>query len=106
MSERPVGQPLLQPLQLAFICFLAALDLYCYLGFALVSGTGGLLIAVASLVKCGLQWLWSTGLAVTQHVGSSQIRDRALSPTLEGRSLTTKSPEKACLFSNVFSLSV
>ena len=59
MSERPLGQPLLQPLQLAFVRFLAALDLHCYLGSSLVSGTRGysrvvvwgLLIAVAS--RCG-----------------------------------------------------
>lgn len=46
------------------------------------------------------------GLSCHAHVGSSRIRDRALCPALAGRSLTTESPEKACLFSNIFSLSV
>ena len=40
---------------LFFSClFLATLDLHCYLGFSLVWGSRGLLIAVASLVECGL----------------------------------------------------
>lgn len=71
MSECPVGQPLLGPLQLALVCFLvvcflAALDLHCYLGFSLVWGSGGLLIAVASLLECGL-YLGAWASVVVQH---------------------------------------
>ena len=55
----------------------------------------------ASVVARGLssfsswaQWLWRVGLAVLQHVGSSQIRIEPMSPAPVGRLFTTEPPRK------------
>ena len=69
--------------QFYLFVYLVVLGLHCWVGFSLVVVSGGYsLVSVTSLVAdhglCmhGLQQLWCTGLVVSQHVGSSRIRDR------------------------------
>lgn len=43
------------------------------------------------------QYLWLLGSVALRHLGSSQIRDRAVSPTLTSRFFTTESAGKPSL---------
>ena len=46
---------------------------------------------------CGLQQLQHTGLAAPWHVGSSQIKEWTISPSLAGKFFTTEPPGKSLL---------
>ena len=46
---------------------------------------------------CGLQQLQHTGLAAPWHVGSSQIKEWTISPSLAGKFFTTEPPAKSLL---------
>lgn len=102
MSERPVGQPLLQPLQLAFYLFFWPLDLL-LLRLCSARDQGGY---HCSGFSCEV---WAS--VVVEHGLSCHeywiFPDQGSSPVsyIRRQIPTTKSPEKACLFSNVFSLS-